>query len=69
MSLHPYMYSYDDPVNRVDPMEALSGQPYVYAGGSPTNATDPTGMWRETAIDLASLGAGLADIGLTAIIN
>jgi hypothetical protein len=45
-----------------DPLEGVSGQPYVYAGGNPVNATDPTGMWLESAIDIASLVAGVADI-------
>jgi RHS repeat-associated protein len=57
---------YYDPATQqfltVDPLLALTGQAYNYAEGSPVNFTDPSGLWIESALDLAFLALDLGDV-------
>lgn len=57
---------YYDPATQqfltVDPLLALTEQAYNYATGSPLNATDPSGLWVESALDLAFIALDLGDV-------
>ena len=46
-----------DPVGYEDDMNM-----YAYVGNNPVNATDPSGMWLETAWDIANIGIGAVSL-------